>query len=91
MRTIANEHTFGRIIGKFSLVVRTKVWPTSTTKDSKRIIIGFCVKETSAWLSPLMTLLGSKLIRKVVVRKASSQNLRGMDSLASKASPTSTI
>jgi hypothetical protein len=38
-----------------------------------------------------MTLLGSKLIRKVAVRKASSQYLSGMDALASKARPTSTI
>jgi hypothetical protein len=38
-----------------------------------------------------MTLVGSKLMRNVAVRKASSQYFNGMDALASKARPTSTI
>jgi hypothetical protein len=42
-------------------------------------------------VSKLITLLGSKFMRKVAVIKASSQNLRGMEALASKAIPTSTI
>jgi hypothetical protein len=37
------------------------------------------------------TLLGIILIRKVAMRKASSQNLWGIETLASKARPTSTI
>jgi hypothetical protein len=42
-------------------------------------------------VSWFITLLGRRLIRKVAVRKASSQNLKGMDALASKARPTSTM
>jgi hypothetical protein len=38
-----------------------------------------------------MTLLGRILIRYAAVRKASSQNLRGMEALARRASPTSTM
>jgi hypothetical protein len=38
-----------------------------------------------------MTLLGRRFIRKVAVRKASSQYFNGMDALASKARPTSTM
>jgi hypothetical protein len=37
----------------------------------------------------LRTFVGSKFIRNVTVRKASSDNLRGMEALVSKASPTS--
>jgi hypothetical protein len=42
-------------------------------------------------VSLLRTLVGSIFIRKVVVIKASSQNLRGIEALASRARPTSTI
>jgi hypothetical protein len=38
-----------------------------------------------------MTLLGSILLRKVAVRKASSQYLSGIDALARRARPTSTM
>jgi hypothetical protein len=38
-----------------------------------------------------MALLGSILMTYVAIRKGSSQNLRGIDAFASKASPTSTI
>jgi hypothetical protein len=42
-------------------------------------------------VAKLRTSVGSKLMRNVVVRNASSQNFRGRDALASKERPTSTM
>jgi hypothetical protein len=42
-------------------------------------------------VSKSSTLVGSKFMRKVAVIKASSQNFNGMEALASKAKPTSTM
>jgi hypothetical protein len=42
-------------------------------------------------VSKSRTFLGSRFMRKIAVIKASSQNLRGIEALASKARPTSTI
>jgi hypothetical protein len=38
-----------------------------------------------------MSLLGRRFMRKVVVRKASSQNFKGIEALARRARPTSTM
>jgi hypothetical protein len=55
------------------------------------MLVGEVARRRSVEVSKLMTLLGRRLIRKVAVRKASSQNLSGMDACASKARPTSKI
>jgi hypothetical protein len=48
------------------------------------------MKKAYCGVLKLRTLLGSKFMKKVAVIKASSQNLRDMDALASKERPTST-
>jgi hypothetical protein len=45
----------------------------------------------STGISKFITLLGSKLVRKVAVKKASSQNFRGIDAFARMERPTSII
>jgi hypothetical protein len=49
------------------------------------------VRSFSIGVSRLRNYVGSKLIRKRVVIKASSQHFNGMEVLASKARPISTI
>jgi hypothetical protein len=44
-RTIAKKDTSSRSKSKFAGVIGSKIWPTCTTKYSKRLIIWFFSKE----------------------------------------------
>jgi hypothetical protein len=44
-RTISKKHTLLGAEGEFACVVRTKIWPTSTAKGAKSIIVWFEMKE----------------------------------------------
>jgi hypothetical protein len=91
-RTIAKKNTLSRSESKFAGVIGSKIWPTCTAKYSRRLIIWFLSKEKFS-RGDIVDDSTRQNINKLyaAVRKASSQNLRGMEALARRASPTSTM
>jgi hypothetical protein len=73
-RTITQKDTLCRAKGKLAFIIRAKIGPTCTPKDTKGTVRWFVPKRRCTGVSLLMTLLGSMLM----VKKASSQNFKGM-------------
>jgi hypothetical protein len=60
-RTIANKDTSGGTESKFSFVIRAQVWPASTAKNSKRLIIRSSVEKTLNWSIMIYHFTGKKI------------------------------